>query len=92
MSTEYAFHAHPRSESPVPGCAACATEPETGRPDPATPAWMLDAARSVLVGRRNLLASAMFQHGEDENDPALWNLRCQQLDEVLAQARGLGLV
>lgn len=60
--------------------------------DPDTPAWMLDAAESVLAGRRNLLASAMFKHGENEENLPLWQLRCQQLDAVLKRAGELGLI
>lgn len=67
-------------------------KPTATRIDPNTPAWMIDAAESVLAGCRNLLASAMFKHCEDENDLPLWQLRCQQLDEVLGRTRDLGLI
>ena len=35
MTTEYLFHGHPVSETPMPGCAACAANAAGARPVPA---------------------------------------------------------
>lgn len=54
------------------------------RIDPSTPAWMLDVADNVMGDLYSRLAEGMLSRDEDMTDDALWILRRNQLDDLIA--------
>lgn len=53
------------------------------RVDPATPAWVLDAAQDAIHRMDEALTQAMLDKGEDVTDDTLWRHRRLQLRSLV---------